>query len=403
MGFSTLSELTLTLTHAPRLGSRFHFCTLVLTDKVRQALKIFEGDALSVYLDQLGMRGSLDVVVANTPFVSVDALADERKELLLEALGNSVKGKTDLYLGILQAGIDFLKRDGSGLFVLPKSFLISENAAPVRENLLENAVLHCVVDLSAVRVFEQVGAYVILLIFEKQVSTNSNRAVQVVQCTDLAGAALEDALQDREVRTPAYEVYWSAQPRRGGDSWEFSVREKIALQSKLARHATLSEVAEVRQGMVTGMDDVFFRPSSAIPKRERAAYLRYLADREIEPYKRISPTQKRYVIYPFRGDDPLGEDDFADLFPQTWAYLLDHRAALSSRRSVLENNGIPWWRENDPVNRECFFARRSSRLISSSRLALRWTLRVPTLFRAHAISFRKGQADRMSSYISSAC
>jgi methylase of polypeptide subunit release factors len=320
--------------------------SLVLTDQVPQSLKILEGDALALYSDQWGLKGSLDVVVANPPFVNVDVLPAERRQLLLDVLGDSAKGKTDLYLGILQAGIDLLKPDGFGLFVLPKNFLISENAAPLRETLLQTAVLHCVVDLSAVRVFEQVGAYVILLVFQKQASPDINLPVLVVRCRDLAGVALEDALQGQEVRTPAYDVYWGGQPRRGDESWEFAPPERVALQSKLASHPTLIEVAEIRQGMVTGMDDVFFRPSSSIPKRERDIYIPYLEDREIEPY-RIPAAQKRYVIYPFRGDDPLDEEGFSTQYPQTWEYLLSHKGMLSARRCVRVAK-IPWWRPERP-------------------------------------------------------
>jgi methylase of polypeptide subunit release factors len=320
--------------------------SLVLTDQIPQSLKILEGDALGMYRDQMGLKESLDVVVANPPFVNIDVLPSERRQLLLDVLGDSAKGKTDLYLGILLAGIDFLKPEGFGLFVLPKNFMISENAAPIREVLLQNAVIHCVVDLSAVRVFEQVGAYVVLLIFQKQASPDSNRPVLVVRCNDLAGAALEDALQGQEVRTPAYDVYWGVQPRRGDESWEFAPPESVALQSKLANHPTLIEVAEIRQGMVTGLDDVFFRPMSAIPKREKDIYIPYLEDREIEPY-RIPAIQKRYAIYPFCGDDLLDEESFSMQYPQTWEYLLSHKGILSARRCVRVAK-IPWWRPERP-------------------------------------------------------
>jgi hypothetical protein len=174
----------------------------------------------------------------------------------------------------------------------------------------------------------------------------SLRGAPGVQCTDLPGAALEDALQDREVRTPAYQVYWGAQPKASDDSWEFAPPEKAALQSKVANLPTLNEVAEIRQGMITGMDDIFIRPSAAIPRRERKVYLPYLADREIEPY-RIASTQKRHVIYPFLGDDPLDEESFSSLYPQTWEYLLGHKKALSARGCVRAGNN-PWWRPERP-------------------------------------------------------
>ncbi len=316
--------------------------SLVLTDQVPQTLNIIEGDALRQYRNRSELKESLDVVVANPPYVNIEALPADRRQLLLEVLGSSVKGKTDLYLGILQASIAFLKPEGFGLFVLPKNFLISDNAEPIREALIKGAVLHCVVDFSAVRVSEDVGAYVILLIFQKQPNPNPSRPVLVVQCSDLAGAALEDALQDREVRTPAYQVYWSTQPKSGGGPWEFAPPESVALQSKLASLPTLNDVAEIRQGMITGMDDVFIRPLRAIPKKERDIYIPFLADREMEPY-RISFAQRRYVLFPFRGDEPLDEEDIQQLYPKTWEYLLSHKDKLSARRSVLDAKN-PWWR-----------------------------------------------------------
>jgi methylase of polypeptide subunit release factors len=345
-GFQSVSGIDIDPNACAATRLSLSLLSLVLTGQVPQSLKIHEGDALGMYRDQLGLKESLDVVVANPPFVNIDVLPAERRQLLLDALGDSAKGKTDLYLGILQAGIDFLKPDGFGLFVLPKNFLISENAAPIREKLLKCAVLHCVVDLSAVRVFEEVGAYVILLIFQRQPNPSSSRPVLVVQCSDLAGAALEDALQDREVRTPAYQVYWSQQPERDAGSWEFAPPESIALQSKLAGLPTLSEIAEIRQGIITGMDSVFIRPLSAVPKKEREVYIPFLADREIEPY-RVSVAQRRYVIYPFRGDEPLSEEDFKGLYPQTWEYLLSHEAKLLARRSVRDAKN-PWWRPVRP-------------------------------------------------------
>ena len=203
---------------------------------------------------------------------------------------------------------------------------------------LKTASIHCVVDLSAVRVFEQVGAYVVLLIFQKQ-EVKSARPVLVVRCNDLVGAALEDALQDREVRTPAYDVYWSAQPSIGSQQWELAPPERVALYERTASVPKLGDIVEVRQGLITGADDIFVLPSKMIPKAEREIYIPFLADREITPYK-IGERPKAYVFYPFHGDHPLREDELQEQYPSNVGLSPPaQREAWMARRARLKIRG----------------------------------------------------------------
>jgi tRNA1(Val) A37 N6-methylase TrmN6 len=316
--------------------------SLVLTGTVPRSLDINQADTLAEYRKNPKLRDSLDVVVTNPPFVSIDELPLARREALLEVLGGAARGKTDLYLGLLAVGLGMLKQGGFGLFVLPKNFLISDNAAPLRDELSRSSTLHCIVDLSAVRVFEEVGAYVVLVIFQKQVHPDAARPVLVVRCTDLVGTALEDALQDRVVRTPAYEVFWSGQPPTGEKVWQFATPESLALQTKLSHLPKLGEIAEIRQGLITGADDIFIIPGSALPKGEEEIYVPFLSDREIEPYG-LPRQPKRFVIYPFDGDEPLSERDLQRNYPATWQYLLFHKKKLVARKSVRAGTN-PWWR-----------------------------------------------------------
>jgi len=318
--------------------------SLVLGGSFPRSLNNVQDDTLARFLGDPSLRESLDVVVTNPPFVNVEDLPADRRQLLLQVLGDAARGKTDLYLGLLKVSLAMLRQEGFGLFVLPKNFLISENAAPIREELLRTATLHCVVDLSGVRVFEQVGAYVVLVIFQKLVQPGLLRPVLVVRCTDLVGLALEDALQDREVRTPAYEAFWSAAPSKGEGPWEFPNPEKAVLQSKLRRLPTLGDIVEIRQGLITGAGDIFVLSPSDIPKGERDIYVPFLSDREIEP-DRLPQRPKRFVIYPFHGNDSLDEKILRKEYPETWKYLMSFRDKLSSRRSVKSGES-PWWRPN---------------------------------------------------------
>lgn len=345
-GFSTVSgnDIDANACAAARLS--LSLLSIACGGALPTSLDITQGDILARFLEDTSLKESLDAVVTNPPFVNIEELSADRRNLLLEVLGDAAHGKTDLYLGLLKVGLGMLRDEGFGLFVLPKNFLMSENAAPLREEVLNAAILHCVVDLSGVRVFEDVGAYVVLVIFQKLRQPNSMRRVLVARCTDLVGSALEDVLRDREVRTPAYEVFWSSPPKRGGGPWEFPNPERAALQSKLSALPALGDIAIVKQGLITGADDVFLVSPSQIPRGEKGIYVPFMADREIEPYK-LPLKPKRFVIYPFQGDEPLDEKHLRKEYPETWKYLLSFRKKLESRRSVKDGKG-PWWKPNRP-------------------------------------------------------
>jgi type I restriction-modification system DNA methylase subunit len=327
--------------------------SLVSTGSVPDSLEIVTADTLQLFIERPSLANSLDVVVANPPFVNLEDLPADRRELLLATLGDQAKGKTDLYLGLLQISLAMLKQEGFGLFVLPKNFLISDNAAPLRASLSKETTLHCVVDLSEVPVFGDVGSYIILLIFQKDRIPNPNRPVLVVRCNDLIGSALEDALTEKIVRTPAYEVYWSIQPEIEGAPWQFSTPERASLDKKLRTLSKLSEIVTIRQGIITGADDVFVVPASQVPKREKAAYVPFLPDREIQPYK-VPSDIKQFVIYPFQGNEPLGATAFKKLYPVTWQYLMANKKKLRSRKSMKADSNS-WWKPNRPRKPENLF------------------------------------------------
>ena len=77
-----------------------------------------------------------------------------------------------MYLGFLKRGIDVLKPGGYGFFVLPQSFLVGANAAGMRRYLSERCWVHCLADLSSIRVFGKTNnAHVVLLIFQRKDQT----------------------------------------------------------------------------------------------------------------------------------------------------------------------------------------------------------------------------------------
>jgi hypothetical protein len=102
----------------------------------------------------------------------------------------------------------------------------------------------------------------------------------------------------------------------------------------------------VKQGFVTGADDVFIIPKRAVPKGEERVYVDYLPDRQIARY-RLPSRIERVVFYPYDNSAPLTENNLIQRFPETWTYLSARKEKLAIRSSVISGS-VPWWRPERP-------------------------------------------------------
>jgi hypothetical protein len=143
--------------HAAQLS--LSLLSLTLTGEFPQDLRILNEEALGYYLQNPSFRDFADVVIANPPYIKFEAQPADIQERVLRILGPLGSGRPDIYLAMLRMGLDLLKPGGYGLFVLPEAFLKSNSAGGIRELIGHEAWVVCVADLTAVRIFENVGVY----------------------------------------------------------------------------------------------------------------------------------------------------------------------------------------------------------------------------------------------------
>ena len=104
----------------------------------------------------------------------------------------------------------------------------------------------------------------------------------------------------------------------------------------------LKDYAAVRQGAITGADDVFIVDTEDVPKGEEEIYQPFLPDRMIGRYSIPRETGKR-VFYPFINDESISGNQVETDFPLTWSRLQQHKEKLAARLSVA-SKGLDWWR-----------------------------------------------------------
>lgn len=318
---------------------------LVSTGRLPPKLDLRENDSIALAIAGGLPEGGFDAVLTNPPYIKLDHLPAEVRGVYLDYLGEEFQGRLDAYIPFMKLCLSRVSDDGFACFVIPQTFLQAKNATIIRRQIGNQFDVRCLIDLSAIDVFEGIGAYSILLIVQKRAGETEIRPEALVgQATEFVGSALQAALDGREVQTPYFRVFLVEQSYFLTPEWVIRPPEVIEFDRRLQSYPRLSDYLECFQGFVTGADDVFIRRKSEVPTEERRIYMDYLPDRLIGRYS-LPASADQVVFYPYIGDRLIEQSELQDLFPATWSYLAANRPRLDSRR---RSPSTPWWKPERP-------------------------------------------------------
>ena len=331
---ASAAGLSLALLHLAALG------------KLPESVPVVQGDSIggSAFLSE--SPGSFDAVIVNPPFVRTELQSDEVRRAISERVGKVVKGKLDTYHAFLFASIEALRPGGFACFVVPQPLLTSDNLKPLRDWILDQTWVHLIADLSAIHIFRS-SVYVALLVVQKKGESESQfPPLSVIRCQRDVGLALDDFLDGHYRRTPSYSIFGARQESLSRPTWSVPLPEEASLLDKLESFPRLGDAANVRQGVITGADDVFVLDSREVPPNEEAVYRPFLPERMIGRYALPEDTGKK-VFYPFVDGVPVDASQMERDFPVTWDRINQHRDKLSSRASARRSPS-GWWQPSRP-------------------------------------------------------
>ncbi|HLL21290.1 MAG TPA: Eco57I restriction-modification methylase domain-containing protein, partial [Kofleriaceae bacterium] len=263
--------------------------------------------------------GAFDVVIGNPPYIRQERLGD-KGTLRTYAVYDGV---ADLYVYFLELAHRMVRPGGRYCFVTPNKWLTVSYAAPLRAYLAKQASVEGVVDLTAVRVFEE-DAFPCVVWGTRRRQHASIEAARGSLSTP---------------RVPHERDRWAREP------WHIDEPEDRAVIDALAaRWPPLGSVVTPARGLVTGANHVF-----VIDEATRA---RLLADepavaelvrplvkgRDLRPYA-VPPTG-RYVLLIDRGTS-------IEHLPALLAYLAPFREQLEPGRGRKPGR-YRWYELQDP-------------------------------------------------------
>ena len=325
------SRLSLALLHLAACG------------ELPEDVPILREDSLEFFAPgEESRNGTFDAVMMNPPFVRTELQSDMIRRAVAKHIGALARGKLDTYLAFISLSIRALRPGGFGFFVVPQPLLTSDNLAKLRNWIQDQAWIRIIADLSAIRVFDA-NVYVALLVVQRKDDVAfDDPPVSFIRCQRDVGLALENFLDGRRRHTYSYSMFDAPQASLRRSTWAVQTPEETDLLKKLDVMPRLKDVAVVRQGAITGADDVFMVGIEDIPSGEEPLYRPLLPDRMIGRFSVPEETGRR-ILYPFVNNVAVTAAQIEAEFPQTWSRLEESRERLSSRSRVA-NGALEWWR-----------------------------------------------------------
>jgi len=145
---------------------------------------------------------SFDLVIGNPPYVNVENLPADERMFYMKNYTTALK-RFDIYIGMIEQGINLLQPDGILGFIIPYPFLTQNYAMNLRKYLLENTSIQIIVDLKKYRLFEDAVVRNIIMICKKGKEPDNTIQIIVPQKDPKIHEQISDGVL--EVKQSVYE------------------------------------------------------------------------------------------------------------------------------------------------------------------------------------------------------
>lgn len=217
-----------------------------------------------------------DVVLGNPPFIRYQNFPEEHRRLaisMMERLGLSPNKLTNIWVPFLVISASLLTKGGKLGMVIPAELFQVKYAAETRI-FLSNFFDRITIVTFKKLVFEDIQQEVVLLLCEKDVSTNTG--IRVVELNSLAELENLDLHKIQSVKAKLLEHDSEKWTKYFLDDCEIKFLRKIKADPRIK---LAKEFMEVNVGLVTGRNEFFMLNEEIVKKWEIKAYTRRVVSR----------------------------------------------------------------------------------------------------------------------------
>lgn len=318
------------------------------------------------------IKERFDLVIGNPPYIRWKNLDSAFKEELAEnELWNRYFNSLCDYSYIFMLkGVELLKEGGELIFICPEYWMNTTNSQTLRNYFSDHGYFTDFYIFNEAPIFK--GATVSTVVFRFVKSSVAEKPKMHVakfsRKADITAEVIERLIDRKEV--PGVCQMELEQFRRG-QRWVFApVEEQNALERLMLaceiedrengllqtrRMATIGDVCDIGNGMVSGLDKAFQIPDDVelLEEEKKASIFVYKA-KELRQYLPMNAT--RYIYVP---EDIVREEIFDRSYPNFRCLMHSHKDALSRRYDYGRN--LPYWQWCFKRN-EKLFKRRDRRI-----------------------------------------
>lgn len=282
-----------------------------------------------------------DMIIGNPPYVCSRYIPQPIKDSMKRWSVCSV-GHPDLYIPFFQVAFENLKPNGILGYITVNSFLKSLNGKALRCFFQEEKPLIEILDFRGKQIFKKRSTYTCLFILQKKKSEIVLYAINEES----------DYLPDKQ---QVEVLYSSLLPEKG-----WNLNKHLEMQAFECEGIPIKDYCQTRHGIATLCNGVYvFTPESendeyyCINKKgrlyniERGICRNIVNSNKLNSEVTISSIVEK-VIFPYIQTDNgkmavIGEQEFAEKYPNAYNYLLDEKETLKKRDKGHTDDYSAWY------------------------------------------------------------
>ncbi|MEX2552861.1 MAG: N-6 DNA methylase, partial [Actinomycetota bacterium] len=292
--------------------------------------------------------GCADYVVGNPPYIRLEnvprPIMDEYRRLC-----PTMRGRSDIYVGFIERGLDLLKLGGSLGFICADRWMRNQYGSDLREKVSLTYAVDAVIAMHDVDAFEDdVSAYPAIVVLRNGPHQNSVVAEAKVgfgQDEARTLSAWARGSEKRDIGIHGVEAARLDSWPKGRDLWPAGNPGQLALVADLeARFPPLEDETtntRVGIGVASGCDDVYLTTQGNLVEEDRLLPILKAADTS----EGTAAWSGTYLVNPW---DRYGLVDL-ERFPRLAHYFEKNEARLRDRH-VARRRPMQWYRTIDRVD-----------------------------------------------------